>query len=60
MTEQESNRIWREAHRVRRDAQRAALVPDEQDEGDWKGMLYGLALAIGGVTMVILVLRYVI
>ena len=59
MTEQESNRIWREAQKARRAAQRATLPP-EPDEGDWKGMLYGLALAIGGVGAVTLLLRFLL
>ena len=33
--------------------QSAAIVAAEPDEGDWKGMLYGIALAVGGVFFVI-------
>ena len=60
MTEQESYEKWRKEHQAHRAAQRATLRPDPQDEGDWKGMVYGLALAIGGVMAVTLALRFLL
>ena len=55
--------MTRAEQQAARRRQSAAIVAREPDEGDWKGLLYGLALAIGGVLAIIglihLHLRYV-
>jgi hypothetical protein len=58
MTEEERNRIWCAEQRKRRQAQN--VVPAWANESDWKGLLYGLAIAIGGMAAIVGLLRWVL